>query len=233
MSDMPDALSGREIAVIGMSGRFPGARNLKEFWNNLRNGVEAVKVLSDEELLAAGEDVHRIRDPYYVKAASPLDDVDLFDAAFFGYNAREAGILDPQQRLFLEHAWEALEDSGYAPSQYDGLIGVYAGIAWNTYLLSNLTTHPELFDSGGGFQVLITNDKDFMPTRVSYKLNLRGPSMIVQTSCSTSLVAIHLACLGLLNYECDIALAGGVTVKVPQISGYFYQEGGLASPDGH
>ncbi len=233
MADKQELMTGREIAVIGMSGRFPGSRNLKEFWKNLRGGMEAVKFLSDEELLAAGEDTQRIGDRHYVKAASILSDVDLFDASFFGYNAREAEILDPQQRLFLEHAWEALEDSGYAPSQYEGLIGVYAGVAWNTYLLSNLTTHLDLFEGGGGFQVFITNDKDFMPTRLSYKLNLKGPSMIIQTSCSTSLVAIHLACLSLLNYECDMALAGGVTVKVPQESGYFYQEGGLASPDGH
>ncbi len=233
MIDKQDSLTGREIAVIGMSGRFPGARNLKEFWSNLRNGVEAVKPLGDEELLAAGEDPRHLRDPHYVKAASMLDDVDQFDASFFGYNAREAEIMDPQQRLFLEHAFEALENSGYAPTQYDGLIGVYAGVAWNTYLLSNLSTHLDLFDGGGAFQVFITNDKDFMPTRLSYKLNLKGPSLIIQTSCSTSLVAIHLACLSLLNYECDIALAGGVTVKVPQTSGYFHQEGGLASPDGH
>ncbi len=233
MSDRQDSPTGREIAVIGMSGRFPGSRNLKEFWKNLKNGAEAVRFLSDDDLLGAGEYVHRTRDSHYVKAASLLDDVDLFDAAFFGYNAREAEIMDPQQRLFLEHAWEALEDSGYAPSQYEGLIGVYAGVAWNTYLLSNLSTHLDLFEGGGGFQVFITNDKDFMSTRLSYKLNLKGPSLIIQTSCSTSLVAIHLACLSLLSYECDIALAGGVTVKVPQKSGYFYQEGGLASPDGH
>jgi acyl transferase domain-containing protein len=233
VTNRQDSLTGREIAVIGMSGRFPGARNLKEFWNNLRNGVEAVRSLTDEELLAAGEDPRHLRDPHYVKAASLLDDVDLFDASFFGYNAREAEIMDPQQRLFLEHAFEALENSGYSPTQYEGLIGVYAGVAWNTYLLSNLSTRLDLFDGGGAFQVFITNDKDFMPTRLSYKLTLKGPSLIIQTSCSTSLVAIHLACLSLLNYECDIALAGGVTVKVPQVSGYFHQEGGLASPDGH
>jgi len=229
--EIPD--SGRDIAVIGMAGRFPGARDLGRFWQNLRDGIEAVTFLSDNELLAAGVDRALLADPGYVKAASLLDGVEDFDAPFFGYTAREAEILDPQQRLFLEHAWEALEHAGYDPARYDGLIGVYAGVAWNTYLLSNLTTRPELFDGGGAFQVLITNDKDFMPTRVSYKLNLKGPSLILQTSCSTSLVAIHLACLSLLNYECDMALAGGVTVKVPQRSGYYHQEGGLASPDGH
>ncbi|HSD45605.1 MAG TPA: beta-ketoacyl synthase N-terminal-like domain-containing protein, partial [Pyrinomonadaceae bacterium] len=230
---MAEELTGREIAVIGMAGRFPGARNLSEFWQNLRNGVEAVTFFSEEELLASGVAPETIRHPNYVPAGSLLDDVELFDASFFGYNAREAEILDPQQRLFLETSWHVLEDAGYDPQRYEGLIGVYAGAAWNTYLLSNLTTHLELFDGGGAFQVFIASDKDFMPTRVSYKLNLKGPGLIIQTSCSTSLVAIHMACLSLLNYECDIALAGGVTVKVPQKAGYFYQEGGLASPDGH
>src|SRR6185369_13716313 len=228
-----DSLTGREIAVIGMAGRFPGARNLSEFWQNLRNGVEAVNFFTEEELLASGVTPETIRHPNYVPAGSLLDDVELFDASFFGYNAREAEILDPQQRLFLEVTWHALEDAGYDPQQFDGLIGVYAGAAWNTYLLSNLTTHLELFDGSGAFQVFIASDKDFMPTRVAYKFNLKGPGLIIQTSCSTSLVAVHLACLSLLNYECDIALAGGVTVKVPQKAGYFYQEGGLASPDGH
>jgi acyl transferase domain-containing protein/acyl carrier protein len=225
--------TGREIAVIGMAGRFPGARDLKQLWRNLRDGVEGLTFFSDEELLAAGVPAERLRDPRYVKAASLLAGVDRFDAPFFGYSAREAEILDPQQRLFLEHSWAALEDAGYSPEAYDGLIGVYAGVAWNTYLLSNLRSHPELFDGGGGFQVFITNDKDFMPTRVSYKLNLKGPSLTVQTSCSTSLVAIHLACLSLLSYECDMALGGGVTVKVPQVEGYWALDGGLASPDGH
>ena len=226
-------ISDKDIAIIGMSGRFPKAADLRQFWRNLEAGVEAVTFLSDDELLAAGVPAAALADPSYVKAASMLESVEEFDAGFFGYTPREAEIMDPQQRLFLEHAWQALENAGYRPGGFDGLIGVYAGVAWNTYLLSNLTRHPELFAGGGGFQVFITNDKDFMPTRVSYKLNLKGPSMIVQTSCSTSLVAVHLACLSLLNYECDLALVGGVTVKVPQREGYFYLEGGLASPDGH
>ena len=224
---------GREIAVIGMAGRFPGARDLDRFWDNLRRGVESVTFFSDEELAAAGVSREELANPSYVKAASLLEGVEEFDAGFFDYRAREAEMLDPQQRLFLEHAWQALEDAGYAPATCEGLIGVYAGVAWNTYLLSNLTSHPELFAGAGGFQMLITSDKDFMPTRVSYKLDLKGPSVVVQTSCSTSLVATHLACLSLLSYECDLALVGGATVKVPQKAGYFYQEGGMASPDGH
>ncbi len=223
----------RQIAVIGMAGRFPGARDLPGFWRNLADGVEGVSFFSDEELAGAGVPARLLADPNYVKAGSLLDGVGDFDAEFFGYTAREAELLDPQQRLFLEHCWHALEDAGYDPGRPPGLIGVYAGVAWNTYLLSNLMAHRQLFDGGGAFQVFITNDKDFMPTRVSYKLNLRGPSVILQTSCSTSLVAVHLACLSLLNYECDMALVGGVTVKVPQVSGYYHQEGGLASPDGH
>jgi len=234
MSDEPiDIPNSRDIAVVGMAGRFPGARDLAQLWRNLRDGVESVTWLSDEELLAAGTAPELLANPRFVRAASLLDGVESFDAPFFGYSAHEAAIMDPQQRLFLEHAWAALEDAGHLPARFDGLIGVYAGVAWNTYLLANLTTHPELFAGGGGFQVFITNDKDFMPTRVSYKLDLKGPSLIVQTSCSTSLVATHLACLSLLNYECDMALAGGVTVRVPQHQGYLYLDGGLASPDGH
>jgi len=227
------AVGDRDIAVIGMAGRFPAARDLAQFWKNLENGVESVTYFTDEELIAAGVPREHLAAPNYVKAASMIEGAELFDADFFGYTPREAAIIDPQQRLFLEHAWEALENAGYAPDGYDGLIGIYAGVAWNTYLLSNLATHPELFAGGRGFQLLITSDKDFMPTRVSYKLNLKGPSVIVATSCSTSLVATHLACLSLLNYECDMALVGGATVKVPILSGYHYQEGSLASPDGH
>jgi acyl transferase domain-containing protein/acyl carrier protein len=225
--------NARDIAIIGMAGRFPKANDLDTFWRNLREGKEAISFFSDDELLAAGVAPDVIAHPNYVKAGSILDDVEYFDAGFFGYNPREAEIIDPQQRLFLEHTWQALEHAGYAPGVYKGLIGIYAGVAWNTYLLSNLVSHPRLFETTGAFQVFITNDKDFMPTRVSYKFNLKGPSMIIQTSCSTSLVATHMACLSLLNYECDMALAGGVTVKTPQQAGYFHQEGGMASPDGH
>jgi len=227
-----ESQDARHVAIVGMAGRFPAARDLDAFWRLLREGREGMRPFGDDELLAAGVDPALLSDPLYVKAGSVLDDPDLFDAPFFGYSAREAELLDPQQRLFLEHAWHALEDAGYAGEQ-PGLVGVYAGVAWNTYLLSNLSRHLELFDGAGAFQVFITNDKDFMPTRVSYKLDLKGPSVIIQTSCSTSLVAVHLACLGLLSYECDMAVAGGVTVKVPQVAGYHYADGGLASPDGH
>lgn len=229
---MSEERTGREIAIVGMAGRFPGAGDLGELWRNLRDGVEGIVRFSDQELREAGVEPAHLADATYVKAGGPLAGADLFDAGFFGYSAREAELLDPQHRLFLETVWQALEDSGHRPGGYGGLIGVYAGAAWNTYLLSNLTTRPELFGGVGAFQVFTASDKDFLPTRVSYKLDLRGPSVLVQTSCSTSLVATHLACLSLLNYECDLAIAGGVTVKVPQVAGYFHEEGGLASPDG-
>jgi acyl transferase domain-containing protein len=227
-----DATSPTDIAIIGMSGRFPGARNVAEFWRNLRDGVESISFFSDEELTAAGVEAAVLRNPEYVRAGGVLEDVELFDAAFFGFNPKEADTLDPQQRLFLESAWEALEDAGYDPESYEGLIGVYAGSAGSSYL-ANLYSHPELIGTLGDFQIGLGNDKDNLPTSVSYKLNLKGPSMAIQTACSTSLVAIAVACQNLLSYQCDMALAGGVRVSVPQASGYFYQEGGIMSPDGH
>jgi acyl transferase domain-containing protein len=168
-----------------------------------------------------------------VPAYGILGDVDLFDADFFGFNPREAEIIDPQQRLFLEHAWMAMEDAGYVGETYPGLVGVYAGAAMNTYILNNVMAHPEVVNALGEFQTMIANDKDFLATRVAYKLNLKGPAVTVQTACSTSLVAIHTAKQALLNGECDMALAGGVAVSIPEKSGYFYNEGGYLSPDGH
>lgn len=225
--------TGLEIAIIGLSGRFPKAKNIEEFWQNLQNGVEAISFFSEEELQSADVEPGVLNHPNYVKAGSVLEDVDLFDAAFFGFNPREAEIMDPQQRLFLECAWEALENAGYDSGSYQNPIGVYGGVSLNTYLLNNLYTNRELLESTGTYQTLISNDKDFLTTWVSYKLNLQGPSIAVQTACSTSLVAVHVACQGLLNGECDMALAGGVSVSVPQTTGYLYQEGGILSPDGH
>jgi amino acid adenylation domain-containing protein len=223
---------GEMVAVIGMAGRFPGAASVDAFWRNLREGVESVTFFSDEELLAAGVDAALVADPNYVKARAILDGVDLFDAGFFGYTPREAAILDPQQRIFLEVAWEALENAGYDAAGWDGAIGVFAGAGMNAYL-GNLVSHPDLLASVGGFQAMISNDKDFLPTRVSYKLDLKGPSFNVQTACSTSLVAVHVACQQLLHGECDMALAGGATVLLPVRGGYLYEEGGILSRDGH
>ena len=226
-----DPRDGMDIAVIGLVGRFPGADDLDEFWLNLRHGVESVTFFTDEELLAFGVEPAVLKAPNFVKAAPILRGIALFDAAFFGYSPREAELLDPQQRLFLECAWEALEHAGYDPERYEGLIGVYGGMSLSTYLLCNLLSSGQAGEDS--FQIMIGNDKDFLSTRVSYELNLRGPSLDVQTGCSTSLVAIHLACQALLSYQCDMALAGGVSVQVPQRTGYFYQEGGLSAPDGH
>jgi amino acid adenylation domain-containing protein len=234
MSDAtPYDIDDKAIAVIGMAGRFPGARDLDAFWQNLREGVESVVFFSDEELRAAGVAPRLLARPNYVKAGMLLDEIERFDAAFFGFSHTEAEIMDPQQRVFLECAWESLEHAGYTPANFDGMIGVYAGAALNTYLLNNLLTNRDQMAPDGDLHVFLHNDKDYMPTRVSYKLNLKGPSVSIQSACSTSLVAIHVACLSLLHYECDMALAGGVTVLVPQQSGYLSLEGGVDSPDGH
>jgi len=220
------------IAIIGTAGRFPGAKNVDAFWQNVRDGVESIVALSDEDLAAAGVPAEVASDPSYVRARAVLDDVEWFDAPFFGMTPREAEILDPQHRLFLECAWEALEHAGYNPEAFKGAIGVYAGACGNnTYFLHNLYPNHEL-RKAMDYQVYVANDKDFLPTRTSYKLNLRGPSVAVQTGCSTSLVAVHMACQALLTYQCDIALAGGVTVNVPTRSGYLYRHGMILSPDG-
>ncbi|MGB8321836.1 MAG: SDR family NAD(P)-dependent oxidoreductase [Candidatus Acidiferrum sp.] len=222
------------IAVVGMAGRFPGARNLTEFWRNLRNGVEVIRPFSDAELLAAGVSHEELENPEYVKSGVLLEDVDRFDAAFFGFSPRDASIMDPQHRLFLECAWEALENAGHVPGEFAGSIGVYAGSGMNAYMIHNLLTNAVLVESAGLFLIRQTgNDKDVLATRVSYELNLQGPSINVQTACSTSLVAVHLACQSLLNQECDMALAGGVTIEFPHGRGYVYREGEILSRDGH
>ena len=216
-----------DIAVVGMAGRFPRAPDLEAFWSNLRDGVECVRFFSPEELEQAGVDPAVSEAPQFVAARAVLDEADHFDADFFGLSPKEAELTDPQQRLFLESAWSALEDAGCDPARFDGLIGVYAGADVNGYTLRNL-----LF-SGDGLQALIGNDKDYLATRVCYKLDLHGPGVSVQTACSTSLVAVQTAVQGLLGYQCDVALAGGVGVAFPQTGGYLYQEGGILSPDGH
>ncbi|MDZ4870855.1 MAG: hypothetical protein CLLPBCKN_000243 [Chroococcidiopsis cubana SAG 39.79] len=219
------------IAIIGLAGRFPGAKNIAEFWQNLCDGVEAISQFSDEELIAAGVDPSLLKERNYIKAGAVLEDIDLFDAGFFGVNPKEAEMTDPQHRLFLECAWEALENAGYDAQRCESRIGVYAGASLNNYLTFSLNS--DRIGSAHSFQKLIGNDKDFLSTRVSYKLNLTGPSLTIQTACSTSLVATALACQSLLNYQCDMALAGGASIRVPQKTGYLHQEGGILSPDGH
>lgn len=238
------AVANRDIAIIGMSCRFPGANNLEEFWHNLCHGIESISFFENGEMLAAGVDAELLQNPHYVKASPILDDIEGFDADFWGYSPKEARLLDPQQRLFMECAWWCLEDAGYDPLTYQGEIDLYGGAATNTYLLNNIYPHRHEIDrqndlqvvnlsSMGGFQVSTANDKDYLTTRTSYKLDLKGSSVNVQTACSTSLVAVHLACQSLLNAECDLALAGGVSVHSPQKMGYLYQEGTIFSPDGH
>ena len=223
--------TGLEIAIVGMAGRFPGARTVLEFWRNLRDGVESLTVFSDEELTARGVAPALLRQPGYVKSGRVVDGFDRFDAAFFGVSPREAELIDPQQRLFLECAWEALEDAGYDPDRVPRRVGVYAGARMNGYL-ANVYSNPAIVSTVGDLQIQVANDKDYLATRVSYKLNLGGPSLTVQTACSTALVAIHLATQALLSGECDMALAGGVGVRVPEL-GYLYAEGDVNSPDGH
>jgi acyl transferase domain-containing protein/acyl carrier protein len=221
------------IAVIGMAGRFPGARDTRELWKNLEQGIVSRRAYTNDELLREGVSPSLLDDPNYVKAGYPIDHVDLFDAEFFGMPPREAAITDPQQRLFLECVWLALEHAGYDPARYRGDIGLYAGSKMNSYLLNNLRDPDadgrQRFDS---FELLLGNDKDYLTTRVSYKLNLKGPSVVIQTACSSSLVAIHYACEALINGDCDMAIAGGVSVRVPVYDGYYFQKGSIVSPDG-
>ena len=220
------------IAVIGMAGRFPGAGDVDELWRNLCAGTESIRFFTDEELVEAGIDRQLLQRPNYVKARAVIDGAELFDADFFGCTPREAEVMDPQHRLFLECAWQALEDAGYDPAGGRGAVGVYAGSSISTYL-QNLYSRPDLIRELGDFQAMLANEKDSLPTRVSYKLNLTGPSLAIQTYCSTSLVAVHLACQGLRHGECDLALAGGASINVPQTSGYLFDEGSFLSGDGH
>ena len=220
------------ICVVGMAGRFPGAASTAELWQALRDGTVSITRFSDDELEAAGVAPAQRRDPAYVPARGVLADADAFDATFFGYSPREAEILDPQQRVLLECAWEALEDAGCNPAARGGQTGVFVGGMLSTYLLSNLSTRPDLVDTFGPEAIFHGNVCDSLATRVAYKLNLRGPALTVQTACSTSLVAVHVAAQSLLNGECDVALAGGVSIRVPQVSGYLHRDGGIESADG-
>jgi len=232
ISEVSHRFDGSEIAIIGMAGRFPGAQNLSAFWANLRNGVESVTRFSDEQLLASGVDPEAINDPRYVNARSVLADIDRFDAAFFGFSPREAESMDPQHRLLMECVWEAVERAGYDPDRFDGAISLFAGSSINSYLLNNLYANPEAMALAGDFQVSIFNNPASLATAIAYKLNLKGQCFTILTFCSTSLVATHLACQSLLNFECDMAVAGGVSIFTPQNTGYWFQEGLIVSPDG-
>jgi len=229
------------IAIVGMSGRFPGASDCEAFWDNLINGVESISVLSDDELKKHELDFDAVKDdPSYVRARGVIKDIDLFDAGFFGFNPREASLLDPQHRIWLECVWESLERAGYDPGKYEGVIGLFGGGSFiDSYFLHNISRNHDHIErmirqrTPDGFATILSNRMEFLTTRTSHRLNLKGPSVNIQTGCSTSLVAVYYACQSLLNYDSDLCLAGGVSVIFPQESGYLYQEGAINSPDGH
>ncbi|UKO99558.1 type I polyketide synthase [Nostoc sp. UHCC 0870] len=225
-----DSLDG--VAIVGIVGRFPGAKNVDEFWGNLCTGKESTTFFQAEEI-DPSIDPHLLQDPSYVKARGILPGGETFDAAFFGINPREAEVMDPQSRIFLELAYEALENAGYESESYNSLIGLYAGCGQNTYFANHICGRREIIDRVGEFQTMLANEKDFLTTRAAYKLNLKGPAVSISTACSTSLVAVIQACQGLVNYQCDMALAGGVSMTTPQNSGYIAQEGTMLSSDGH
>ncbi|HKV37620.1 MAG TPA: polyketide synthase, partial [Blastocatellia bacterium] len=227
-NDTTDLLDS--VAVIGMSGRFPGARNVGELWDKLTSGQECVYFFSRDELVELGMEPALLNDPNLVGAAGVLDGIERFDAAFFGYTAAEAEIMDPEHRLFLECAWEALEHAGVNPETRGVRIGVYAGAGLLPSYIHQANGGPDLLKSRF-YSVVTGNDKDHLAPRVAYKLDLRGPAITVQTACSTSLVAVHLACQSLLSGECDIALSGGASIRLRP--GYVHEEGGILSPDGH
>ncbi|HTF42938.1 MAG TPA: polyketide synthase, partial [Terriglobales bacterium] len=234
--DTTDLSNG--IAIVGMAGRFPGAKGVAQFWRNQRNGVEAISHFSAAELEVAGA-ASLGQDPRYVRARPILEDVDLFDAGFFGVYPKEAEFMDPQHRIFLECCWEAIEDAGYDPLNSSGMMGVYAGCSPSTYFLRHVLQDRKVIeDYTSGYQVanyqaLLGSNVDFLATRVSYKLNLKGPAFTMVAGCSTSLVAVCQASQALQSYQCDSALAGGVSITFPQKRGYLYDEGGMASADGH
>ena len=221
-----------DVAIVAMQGRFPGARDIDELWENLKAGVESITTFSEPELQAAGIDTAYTSVPGFINRGCILDDIEQFDAGFFGYSARDAETMDPQQRVFLECAWEALERAGYDPDRHPGMIGVFAGCDQSTYLYQ-IYNNVDLSAYGYGGMMSIGNEKDYLTTQTSYRLNLRGPSLDIQTSCSTSLVAVCMACQNLRHGYCDMALAGGVAISTPQKTGYWYQPGGILSPDGH
>ena len=227
--------SQKDIAIIGMAGHFPGAKNIKEFWHNLTRGIESISTFSDEDLIKAGVHIASISDdPNFVRAGGVLEDAELFDAQFFGVNPKEAELMDPQGRVILECSWEALENAGYDPENYTGSVAVYVGGSTsNTYFMTHLYPNRNAIEAINSFQTLVNNEVDSLAMRVSYKLNLKGPSVTVLSTCSSSLVATYHACQSLLHHQCDMALAGGISLALPQKRGYWHEEGGMNSRDGH
>lgn len=231
--DKKTTSNNNDIAIIGMSVRLPGADSLHEFWLNLVNGTDVGKEITADDLIKAGLNPELLNDPKFVNRSYTLNDPDCFDASFFGYHPKEAAMMDPQHRVFLETAYSALESAGYNPSAYDGRIGVFGGVARNAYFTENIATHPDLLNSAGEYQDTLGTEKSFSVTRVAYKLDLKGPAVNVQTACSSSGVAIHLACQSILNGDADMVLAGGGRIQPPLNAGYQHFEGGPLSPDGY
>jgi acyl transferase domain-containing protein/aryl carrier-like protein len=230
----PEDLSESDIAIIGMAGRFPGAPDVDTLWRRVSTGEDCLADLDPAELIAAGLPASLVNAPDYVRRAGIMEGIDQFDPGFFGIGKRDAAVMDPQHRHLLEVVWESIESSGYVPERFDGAVGVFVGCGVNTYLINNLLSNPQMVDQIGWFLLRHTaNDKDFLSTGISYRLDLRGPSINVQTACSTSLVAIHLAVQSLLSFECDMAIAGGSTIDIPSGRGYTYQEGEVLAPDGY
>ncbi|VAW80204.1 Polyketide synthase modules and related proteins [hydrothermal vent metagenome] len=225
-------IDSNAIAIIGMSGRFPGADSVEDLWEVIKHGHVTARQFSDQELRQAGVSDADIKNPSYIKSGYVLNDVDKFDANLFGFTPKEAATLDPQHRFFLESVWEALEDASYAPNNTGCVTGLFAGSSMSSYYLSNIFSRTNESVTAS-LQELLANDKDYLCTRTAYKLNLKGPCINVQTACSTSLVAVSQACDSLLDYQCDMAIAGGVTIRVPHNTGYMYEEGNILSPDGH
>nr|AJY78093.1 polyketide synthase [Myxococcus virescens] len=232
-AERDSAPASTDIAVIGIAGRFPGARDVQAFWNNLRSGVESIRFFSEEELLGQGVPAELLRNPNYVRAKGILSDVDCFDAGFFGISPAEARLMDPQQRLLIECAWEVLEDAGYAPGQLQERVGMHVGVGSNRYASEHVWPSLKGEHWLEHVEAAIGNEKDTAATRIAYLLDMKGPCFTVQTFCSSSLVAVHQAVSSLLNQECDIALAGGAYVEVPHVVGYLHREGSFTSPDGH
>jgi len=226
-----NTLRDRDIAIIGMSGRFPGAEDITSFWHNLSEGLETISTFTDEELRESGIDEELIASPNYIPRRGIIGQAQDFDAHFFDFTPRDAEITDPQHRIFLETSWHAFEDAGYVPSTYPGKVGVFGGTgtAWH---LNKVQSHPSVSQFASGASVVTNNDKDYVTTRVSYKLNLKGPSVNVQTACSTALVAVVMGVNSLLSGESDLIVAGGVSVDTPERQGYRYMEGGMESADG-
>ena len=234
-----DSLPADAVAIVGMAGRFPGADSVSSFWSNLVRGEESIVDLSDYELLSGGVSEKAVANHAYVKRAPILDGIEEFDAEFFGFNPQFARMMDPQHRLFLQAAWHALEDAGYDPARIEGAVGVYGTSSASGYLLHNLMSHHDpnaIIGQGATFEMInlsLQNDKDHLATRVAHQFNLRGPALSVQTACSSALVAVHLACQSILSGECEMALAGGVSIRIPHRVGYWYQPGTMVSATGH